>query len=485
MKKRIFGLVLLLLLSLSLTKPVNVAAEEGITVDTPEGVVTIEGLNALHHSEYEVGTSISSMPWVSGVKVYNWDGHVYAEAPVVVDYSEVDVDTVGVYNVHYKLQVESKLYTITTIEIMIVDTTPPIFSNVRDIVTPIGIEPNYLQFIQVSDNYDLLTRSDIRLILGPNADINQVGMYHVNYFVEDSSGNIATAKARVFVVEPDVVDARKPEILNVSELYIQQNHHDPDFLGQVEAYDEVLGDITEYIEIADGAVDLTRLGSYPLYYIVSSTNGNLVIEQTWVHVVVDDEAPEFVDLEDFSVTVHSNTSLKAHIKAIDKVCGDVSDRIQVIKNNFDINKLGVYQVTYVVYDLNGNRAEATVNVRVVDDVAPTITIKQNVIDIKVNSMGFTYHDNFVVSDNFDQYSKLQIDVNDGGYHIGTPGSYLIMITATDQAGNRSRATFMVNVFEHEVDRFTDNPAMVGASVGVGVCLMLTFLETIFGKRRRK
>ena len=80
-----------------------------------------------------------------------------------------------------------------------------------------------------------------------------------------------------------------------------------------------------------------------------------------------------------------------------------------------------------------------------DTVAPVVVVNQDPITIETDS-SFDYEDYITVSDNVTAVENLQVTVDDwGGYDISVDGTYAIVISVEDEAGNESTATLNVVV----------------------------------------
>ena len=75
----------------------------------------------------------------------------------------------------------------------------------------------------------------------------------------------------------------------------------------------------------------------------------------------DNEAP-VISAADKELTVGDKFEAKADVKATDKEDGNLTDKIEVIKNTVDTSKAGTYEVTYQVTDTDGATVTKTIKV---------------------------------------------------------------------------------------------------------------------------
>lgn len=74
-------------------------------------------------------------------------------------------------------------------------------------------------------------------------------------------------------------------------------------------------------------------------------------------------APE-ITAEDKTLIVGETFNALAGVTASDKEDGDLTDKIEVVENNIDVSKAGIYEVTYKVTDSQGASATKTITVTI-------------------------------------------------------------------------------------------------------------------------
>lgn len=156
--------------------------------------------------------------------------------------------------------------------------------------------------------------------------------------------------------------------------------------------------------------------------------------------------------------------------AKDNVDGDISDNIE-ITGNVDTSTVGSYEVIYTVSDEAGNVATETRVVQVIeltpepdpeDSIKPVIELKgENPMEIEV---GEEYEEpGATAEDNVDGDITDNIEV-EGKVDTSTVGSYEVVYTVVDAAGNKATETRMVYVID--LDEDDDNDEEEDISVGV-------------------
>lgn len=137
--------------------------------------------------------------------------------------------------------------------------------------------------------------------------------------------------------------------------------------ADVTATDEEDGDITNKIEILKNDVNVNEPGIYDVTYKVTDTQG--ASYTTTIKVTVNpkmkvlNEAPT-IDAADKTITVGDTFDPKAGVTAKDAEDGDLTDKIEVVKNTVDTKKAGKYEVTYKVTDSDGATRTKTIKVTV-------------------------------------------------------------------------------------------------------------------------
>lgn len=137
--------------------------------------------------------------------------------------------------------------------------------------------------------------------------------------------------------------------------------------ADVTATDAEDGNLTTKIEVKKNDVDTTKAGKYEVTYKVTDNQGATCTKTIAVTVnpkmEVLNEAPT-IDAADKTITVDDTFDPKAGVTAKDAEDGDLTDKIEVVKNTVDTKKAGKYEVTYKVTDSDGATRTKTIKVTV-------------------------------------------------------------------------------------------------------------------------
>jgi hypothetical protein len=220
------------------------------------------------------------------------------------------------------------------------------------------------------------------------------------------------------------------------------------------AYDAIEGDVTHRITIVDDPYtdNKNTTGEYIIEYIVSDTSGNLT--RFFIVVkVVDVTAPIITGTNEI-ILAYPNTitidAIKANLFASDNVDGSITNKIQLLEENYLSNQaiLGNYEVVFTIIDLAGNRNYFTVDVFVVDQSKPifygpeSFTVGYDssltTADVKASQ---------TVLDDYDQDLTASITIKTDLYtpNLKKIGVYPIVFKVVDSSGNTTEKVVNVQV----------------------------------------
>ena len=192
-----------------------------------------------------------------------------------------------------------------------------------------------------------------------------------------------------------------------------------------------------------GQVNVTRLGSYILTYRATDRAGNTATVTRTVTVIKDTTPPSINLLGDSEVTLFQGS----RFKDLGVSASDDSGVVRIYSTGrVNTHKLGEYVLTYTAIDRSGNISTITRTVKVIaptpiDTTAPVITLN-GAATIELN-VGGTYTElSATAMDNLDGTVTV---TTTGSVDTATAGTYTIIYTAKDVAGNTVTATRTVTV----------------------------------------
>lgn len=146
----------------------------------------------------------------------------------------------------------------------------------------------------------------------------------------------------------------------------------------VTAEDAEDGDLTDKIIVEKNEVKTDVAGKYEVTYKVTDSKGASYTKTITVTVnpkmEVLNEVPT-IKAEDKTITVGDTFDPKADVTATDVEDGDLTDKIEVVKNTVDNKKVGEYEVTFKVTDSDGATTTKTIKVTVKEKVPAPSTDK--------------------------------------------------------------------------------------------------------------
>ncbi|WP_299220391.1 DUF5011 domain-containing protein [uncultured Aquimarina sp.] len=374
----------------------------------------------------------------------------------------VDTNTPGAYTLVYSIEDSSGNTSSTERIVNVVDNIPPV-------ITIIGDNPFLVREgdafsdpgATATDNIDGNISSQIAVTGSVN--VNVVGDYMLTYTVSDVAGNEVSEIRTV-----NVISDNPPMITllgdNPLEISFGEAFDDPG----ATAVDDIDGDISSQIETS-GTVDVNTLGEYTIIYSVTDSSGNNTEAVRTVNVV--DSTNPVITLEGanpFLVNV-GNIFNDPGANASDNVDGNLTSGITV-SGTVDVNTPGDYVLTYSVEDSSGNIATITRTVRVIDNIAPVITL------IGAPSftipLGSSYTDPGATAlDNIDGDLTSQI-VTTGNVDLNTAGTYIIRYNVQDAAGNNAIEVTRTIIVEAVVS-FNRVTGVLNAPAGATVEISMT------------
>lgn len=173
--------------------------------------------------------------------------------------------------------------------------------------------------------------------------------------------------------------------------------------------------------------------------------------------IIDTSSPYFIGSNsiisyyDQPITV---AEIQSSLSAYDDIDGDLSANITVVQDNYtaNIGILGTYSVIFSVTDNSMNSTEMTVNVQLVDVLAPVFSNVGNITAVYPNT--YTVENIIAMlsaSDNYDADVSHLITLVDDNYTINSSivGTYQMDFKVTDSSGNTSYYTQNISVVDVE------------------------------------
>lgn len=278
--------------------------------------------------------------------------------------------------------------------------------------------------------------SNTKLVIGTvYPSLNWYDLYFHGYVDEVRIYDRGLASNEVAALSSTVFDTTPPEIYLLGD-----NPQFVEFGGTYQemyamAFDDIEGDLSDFVSIDSEAVNPYALGTYPVTYDVSDSAGNAAAQEVRFVTVRDTTAPVI------RLIGSTNMVLEAYVDVYRELGARVFD---AASSNLGVNiggyvntrRPGTYVVTYDAVDMSGNRAEQKVRlVTVRDTIAPVITLNGSP-DIALQAYVDAYAE--PGASVFDA-SGTNVCVVIGGDQVDTErvGTYVVTYNAVDSSGNRA------------------------------------------------
>ena len=210
-------------------------------------------------------------------------------------------------------------------------------------------------------------------ILKNEVNTSKARVYEVTYKVTDSKG-ASSIKTIYVTVNPKMEELNRIPTISASDKTLTVGDtFDP--LKDVTARDKEDGDLTKEIEILKNEVNTSKARVYEVTYKVTDSKGASSIKT--IYVTVNPKMEELnriptISASDKTLTVGDTFDSLKDVTATDKEDGDLTKEIEILKNEVNTSKAGVYEVTYKVTDSKGASSIKTIKVTVIEKNIPII-----------------------------------------------------------------------------------------------------------------
>ena len=367
--------------------------------------------------------------------------------------NEVDTTKPGKYEVTYKVTDNQGASYTTTIKVTVnpkaadLNACPVIHATDKTIEVGDEFDPRADVTAKDEEDGDITDKIEI---LENEVDTTKPGKYEVTYKVTDSGGASHVKTIKV-TVNPKMEPINAAPIIEAEDKTLTVGDaFDP--MADVTATDAEDGNLTDKIEILNNEVDTTKPGKYEVTYKVTDNKGASYTKTITVTVNPKMEvinAIPTIKAEDKTITVGDTFDPKADVTAEDVEDGDLTDKIEVLKNEVDTTKAGKYEVTYKVTDRKGASRTKTITVTVNPKMeplneAPTIDVTDKEITVGDK---FDPKDGVTAKDKEDGNLTDKIEILKNTVDPSKPGVYEVTYKVTDSKGASCTKTIKVTVKE--------------------------------------
>ena len=322
------------------------------------------------------------------------------------------------------------------------DETPPTLSGYENITYIIGDTlPDLEEGLTVLDNVDGDLLSSIE-VDSSAVNFTTPGVYTVTISVTDKAGNLGTATFTVTVV----ADTVGPVINGTQNYVLEQGSVAPNYLQGVTAIDNFDGDLTSAIVVDSSEVDYDVVGTYEVTYTVIDLQNNQTVKTVFVNITLDSELPVINGATNQTLEQGSTPpNFLQGVTATDNFDGNLTTQIVVDSSEVNYDVVGEYSVYYTVSDTAGNEVEVEITVTIVLETTPPVISNVIAFTLEQGEDAPNYLEGVLATDNFDGDLTDHITVDASAVNHAVVGTYPVIYTVLDHAGNIATTTTYVTV----------------------------------------
>lgn len=228
---------------------------------------------------------------------------------------------------------------------------------------------------------DYMTGEALKITYTPDQPIqgDVPGTYALKVSTKDTAGNTAETSVTLTIVDttgPSLTATKTTKQLEI-------NSKAPNWLTffGIQASDIVDGDDTNEVQVDASEVDLTKLGTYHIYFTVTDQSGNTAKKLTATVQVVDTSLPELrITKDKMNYPKGKSVSETQFLQDIGASATDSNGAVVITTNLNKVvhwNQPGTYEVTVIATDSSGNVMKKTITVIIQGDDTSVVVTPNN------------------------------------------------------------------------------------------------------------
>lgn len=322
---------------------------------------------------------------------------------------------------------------------------------------------------------------------GEQITFNNVGKNKVRLYAADKAGNESFGDITV-----DVVDNEAPTFAETDySIALEYNQPLKLSLEQVDdgnsifihANDKTKMNVSFVDDEADAAYSVSEDKKTVQFHAIGEFHLNFTVEDEFKNSsdgcvdisVVDQTKPEITaQKSEFTISENDKNApdYMSGIQASDEIDGDLTNEVTVDDSAVQYGTPGSYPIAYMVSDLSGNVETIQKQVIIRDETPPVISLDTSSFSVTVGGEKPDYSKGISVSDNVDQNLSAQVKISDEEVNYASPGTYQVIYSVVDSAGNHAEREANVSVQSKSMPQ-KDNAASVDESGGGTVLITKT------------
>lgn len=336
--------------------------------------------------------------------------------------------------------IEYQLSYFNTVSFHVVDMDYPTVTNIKSLEIETTKEKVDLKsYFLITDNYHDLKEIYIEYKNFDKINFEKIGNYPILIYVKDKSGN-----EKSYFYDVKIVDTTKPNLI-FKKPFVHKITNDfliENYIDIKDNYDLNINYIFE-----DGKINYYKEGKYP-FSIKAYDSSNNKLEYNGIFQIIDDRKPEVIVTDERIITVKDSNYLELLSSFVDKIVYKgktyLKEDIYINTFNFNIKKIGVYNVSYEIKEEDFVVFKKDLEVKVIDNIKPEIKLKKELLFLVNNQ--YDLENYFIISDNYDEISNLKLEFLNK-IDFNKIGSFSLKVKLMDSSKNILYKTFDCKVYD--------------------------------------
>jgi gliding motility-associated-like protein len=266
-----------------------------------------------------------------------------------------------------------------------------------------------------------------------------VGQNTVSLTVTDLSGNATTGTAVV-----TVQDLIAPTVIT-QDITVQLDANGQAAITTADIDNGTFDNCgIQSLSIDNFVFICSSVGANTVTLTATDINGNTT--SATATVTVEDPIAPTITANEFVVYLDADGAASISLSDLNpSVTDNCIDGINIALDidNFDCSNIGNNDVTVTATDANGNSTSTTVNVEVVDDIAPDLVCKD--VSWSIDGSGTVTFDPTDFIQSVDDNCDFTTSISQSVFGANDFGQSIVTVTVTDQAGNITTCDAIVSI----------------------------------------
>ncbi|HHT39105.1 MAG: hypothetical protein M0P92_01415 [Acholeplasmataceae bacterium] len=239
-----------------------------------------------------------------------------------------------------------------------------------------------------------------------------------------------------------VVDNEAPTVISVKDFKMIIDGNKPNYEKGINVVDNYTPQADLSIEIDDSNVSYNEIGSYQIIFIVSDSSNNKVIKNAEL-TIIDPYPPTIKKTTIIDYQVKTNFTIEDYFSIEDNY-----DDYLMINYSFSnpLTVLGETVITVTAKDSSNNVSKATKTIRVIDEIAPELTLLNDHIYLEIYSEPIVFSELVKVSDNYDVLTFEDVVIKEE-INYQELGEYQVTFEVLDSSLNKTTKTLTVFIID--------------------------------------